>query len=84
MVTVMRRKIAMIAVLGGLAAGLGCEHIGGKADCGYNPADYPIGSPTQPYPTYPVVGNPAPVKDKVDVPKVKPGSDMDPKKTGNE
>ena len=68
MVTVMRRKIAMIAVLGGLAAGLGCQHIGGKSDCSYNPADYAIGPPTQPYPTYPVLGNPAPVKDKSDLP----------------
>jgi hypothetical protein len=85
MVTVMRRKLAMIAVLGGLAAGLGCQHIGGKSDCGYNPADYAIGPPTQPYPTYPVIGNPAPVKDKTDttlppIPKTKTGSDVDPTK----
>ena len=89
MVTVMRRKIAMIAVLGGLAAGLGCQHIGGKSDCSYNPADYAIGPPTQPYPTYPVLGNPAPVKDKTDALPVIPkktgsgsssGSDVDPTK----
>ena len=47
----MRRKIAMVALLGGLAAGIGCQHIGGKFDCGYNPSDYPIGPPTPPYPT---------------------------------
>jgi len=49
----MRRKIAMIAVLGGLAAGLGCNHIGGKQDCGFNPSDYPIAAPTPPYPAAP-------------------------------
>ena len=49
----MRRIIAMIAVLGGLAAGLGCQHIGGKTDCGYHPSDYPIGPPTPPYPSAP-------------------------------
>jgi hypothetical protein len=49
--TVMRRKIAMVALLGGLAAGLGCHHIAGKFDCGYNPSDYPIGPPTPPYPS---------------------------------
>ena len=78
----MRRKIAMIAVLGGLAAGLGCEHIAGKSDCGFNPADYPIGSPTQPYPTYAVTGNPAPIKDPVIIPKA--GSDVNPKGKGKE
>ena len=50
----MRRKIALLAVLGGLTAGLGCRHIGGKSDCGYHPSDFVIGSPTPPYPTYPV------------------------------
>jgi hypothetical protein len=52
MVPVMYRKIAMVALLGSLAAGLGCcHHIGGKSDCGYNPSDYPIGPPTPPYPS---------------------------------
>jgi hypothetical protein len=54
MVPVMRRLIALLAVLGGLTAGLGCQHIGGKHDCGYHPSDFAIGSPTPPYPTYPV------------------------------
>jgi hypothetical protein len=79
MVPVMRRKIAMIAVLGGLAAGLGCHHIAGKADCGYNPANYPIAPPTPPAPSYPVLGA-APVvpKDPVIIPKSKNGgSDKD-------
>ena len=47
---VMRRMIAILALLGGLAAGC-CHHIAGKNDCGYNPADYPIGPPTPPHPT---------------------------------
>jgi hypothetical protein len=63
--SVMRRKIAMIAVLGGLAAGLGCQHIGGKSDCGYHPSDYPIGAPTPPHPSIPAPG--------VAVPKIKGG-----------
>jgi hypothetical protein len=70
MVPVMRRMIAMIAVLGGLAAGLGCQHIGGKSDCGYSPSDYPIGAATPPYPS-----SPAPT---VVVPKIKGGSDKIP------
>lgn len=77
----MRRKIAMIAVLGGLAAGLGCQHIGGKSDCGYNPADYPIPPATTPYPTFPLVELPKDMpKDKDPAnPKAKSGSDADPK-----
>jgi hypothetical protein len=51
MVPVMRRNIAIVALLGGLASGFGCHHIGGKSDCGYNPSDYPIGPPTPPYPS---------------------------------
>jgi hypothetical protein len=65
MVPVMRRMIAMIAVLGGLSAGLGCQHIGGKSDCGFNPADYPVGPPTPPYPSAPAPG--------AMVPKIKGG-----------
>jgi len=60
MVPVMRRMIAMMTVLGGLTAGLGCQHIGGKSDCGYHPSDYPIAAPTPPYPA-------------IVVPKVKTG-----------
>ena len=58
----MRRKIAMVALLGGLAAGLGCHHIAGKNDCGYNPSDYPIGGPTPPYSSAPAPRVPAPVE----------------------
>jgi hypothetical protein len=62
--------IAMIAVLGGLAAGLGCQHIGGKHDCGFHPSDYPIAGPTPPYPS-----TPAPA---ATLPKIKGGSDKIP------
>lgn len=72
----MRRKIAMVALLGGLAAGLGCHHIAGKSDCGYNPSDYPISGPTPPYPTTPAPSVPV-MKDKGSdqIPKGKIGSD---------
>lgn len=58
----MRRRIAMIAVLGGLAVGFGCHHIGGKSDCGSHPSCYDLGNPTPPYPSSPAPG--VPVKDK--------------------
>ena len=61
----MRRMIAMMTVLGGLTAGLGCKHIGGKSDCGFHASDYPIAAPTPPYPAIVPAG---PV-----VPKVKVG-----------
>ena len=87
----MRRKIALIAVLGGLAAGLGCQHIAGKSDCAYNPADYPIPPVTTPYPVFPLVELPKEPKEKekekekVPVPKKATGSDTEPKlKTGDE
>ncbi len=60
----MRRRILMTALVGVLAAGFGCRHVGGKCDCGANPADAVIHPPTPPYPTAPapglVPGNPAP------------------------
>jgi hypothetical protein len=55
MVPVMRRFIALMSVFAALVVALGCNHIGGKCDCGYNPNDYPIGAPTNPYPSAPVV-----------------------------
>lgn len=76
----MRRKLALIAVLGGLATGIGCQHIGGKTDCGYNPADYELPQITSPYATFPV--QPLPKKDPGNV-KGKTGSDTDPKGKGN-
>ena len=75
----MRRTFAMIAVLGGLTAGVGCclcEHVGGKFDCGYNPADYPIGAPTAAHTTYPVPGVVTPAKD-ADPMKGKDGTGSD-------
>ncbi len=82
----MRRKIATAAVLGGLAAGLGCYHIGGTSDCGWNPADYPIGPPTPAYPAYPVPGLSADPKldPKTDPPKKDAGSDKDLKDAGKD
>ncbi len=69
----MRQKIAIVTVLGVLAAGLGCRHIGGKNDCGFNPADYPILPPTAPYHSYPA----PPVEIKEMIPKAasRPSSD---------
>lgn len=61
----MHRMIAMAALVGGLTAALGCHHIGGKSDCGYNPADYPIGPPTPPYPSIPAPPPPEKVPDKI-------------------
>lgn len=57
----MRRRIAMIAALGGLAVGFGCHHIGGTSDCGYHPSCSELGRPTPPYPSSPAPG--VPVKD---------------------
>jgi len=56
MVPVMRRKIAMMSVLGLLVSGLGCKHIGGKCDCQAHPGDAVIHGPTTPYPTAPAPG----------------------------
>jgi hypothetical protein len=78
MVPVMCRKLAMIAVLGGLAAGLGCQHIGGKDDCGYNPANYPMPAPTTPYEVFPLGHSGAkPPADPTPMPKAKAGSDAE-------
>ena len=51
----MRRYIALMGVFAALVAALGCQHIGGKCDCGYNPADYEIHAPTNPHPAAPVL-----------------------------
>lgn len=62
MVPVMYRRITMMGVLGLLAAAFGCKHIGGKCDCGANPADAVIAGPTNPYPAAPVLSAvPAPI-----------------------
>jgi hypothetical protein len=63
----MRRYIALFVACAALAASLGCRHVGGKCDCGYNPADYPIPSLTNPYPAVPAA-KPLP-------PKVSPGQE---------
>jgi hypothetical protein len=43
--------MGVLALLGGA---LGCQHVAGKCDCGYNPSDYQIQGPTPPYPAAPV------------------------------
>ncbi|MBP3959461.1 hypothetical protein J8F10_29810 [Gemmata sp. G18] len=55
----MRRYIALTSVLAALVAALGCSHVGGKCDCGYNPSDYQITGPTNPYPSAPAPAVPA-------------------------
>jgi hypothetical protein len=49
----MRRYILLMGVLALLGAALGCQHVGGKCDCGYNANDYQIQGPTNPYPSAP-------------------------------
>lgn len=50
----MRRYIALMSALAALVGALGCQHIGGKCDCGYNPSDYQINAPTNPHASAPV------------------------------
>lgn len=52
----MHRRMMMTAVVGVLAAGFGCRHVGGKCDCGAHPADAVITPATPPYPTAPAPG----------------------------
>ena len=79
----MRRSFALLPVLGLFGAALGCQHIGGKNDCGAHPSDAVIAPPTNPYPFAPVGG--------VIVPPIIPpanGKDVkdtkEPTKVGNE
>lgn len=65
----MRRPIAMLTVLGLLAAGLGCKHVAGKCDCGAHPSDAVIAAPTNPYPSAPVGGIPVTSPDTMPKPK---------------
>lgn len=46
----------MMSVLGLLAAGLGCKHVGGKCDCGANTTDAIVTGPMGPYPAAPALG----------------------------
>jgi hypothetical protein len=51
MVQVMRRYIALIIACVVVVGSLGCQHVGGKCDCGYNPNDYDIHAPVNPVPS---------------------------------
>jgi hypothetical protein len=66
MVQVMRRYIALVVACAVVTISLGCRHVGGKCDCGYNPADYPIPAQTNPYPAVPAIKP---------LPKVAPGQE---------
>ena len=56
----MRRFFALIPVAAALVAALGCQHIGGKCDCGASPNDAVPNPIVTPYPAAPVV-KPVPV-----------------------
>jgi hypothetical protein len=55
MVPVMRRYIALMVACAVLAFSFGCQHIGGKCDCGFNPDDYHLQPPTNPHASAPAV-----------------------------
>jgi len=80
MVPVMRRTFALVPVIGLFGAALGCQHIGGKHDCGAHPSDAVIAPASNPYPFAPVGG--------VVMPTIPPANGKDviipPKKVGNE
>jgi hypothetical protein len=61
MVKEMRRTFTLSAVFGLIVAGLGCHHVAGKCDCTYNPANFPLPTPNQPFAQIgsPIVGLPA-------------------------
>lgn len=56
----MRRTIMLSAVFGLIVAGLGCHHVAGKCDCTYDPANFPLPTPNQPFAQIgsPIVGAP--------------------------
>jgi hypothetical protein len=72
MVQVMRRYIAFVVMGAVVAASLGCRHVAGRCDCGYNPADYPINPPTNPYPAAPAAVPNGPPLVKPVPPKIAP------------
>lgn len=52
----MRRAALLCAVLGLVAAGVGCNVITGQHDCTYDPANMQLPSTTSGVPPYPTVG----------------------------
>lgn len=73
----MRRTIALLPVIGLFGAALGCQHIGGKNDCGAHPSDAVIAPPSNPYPY-------APVGIVTPIPPANGKDGKEPKKVGNE
>jgi hypothetical protein len=59
----MKRLVFGQILISGVLATLGCQHIGGKHDCGYHPNDYMLPPATNPYPSAPALG-PTPPKIK--------------------
>lgn len=52
----MRRILASVAACAALAlVAVGCQHVAGKCDCGYNPSDYAITGPTDPHASAPML-----------------------------
>jgi len=60
----MRRYVALAAVLGSFAAGLGCKHVAGTCDCANHPDNAVVTPPSQPYAAIgqPIPGIPVPEK----------------------
>jgi hypothetical protein len=49
------RRLLLLAVVGLVAGGVGCKHIGGRCDCTHNPDDARLPSPGN---VYPAIGSP--------------------------
>jgi hypothetical protein len=68
----MRRRIAMLSVLGLLVAGLGCRHVAGKCDCQAHPSDAVMTGPTNPYPAVIAPGSAPAVKPAIPLDQIPP------------
>lgn len=77
----MSRALTLTAVFGLFVAGLGCHHVAGKCDCTFDPADFPLPTPNQPYPQVgsPIVGSavtPLPAPAPVGSEKMPPAKEL--------
>lgn len=70
----MCRRIALLSAAGLVAAGLGCQHVGGKCDPGGHPADAVPPAITNPYPYAPAPAVTAPPPAAKDAPVKLPGN----------